>query len=93
MIRTKQRWISEQKERLEQRLEDMQRYRFGPENVEKLRRRLADRLESASSEDRRFVLEVVGNNVIVQADGTWEVELQVPRETPAAEEDLQIVNS
>ena len=64
------------------------------QHLDVLRRRLDARLEGASHADRRFVLEAVGAKVIVQADGTWELELQVPREPVEPEaNDLQIVNS
>ncbi len=93
LIRTKQRWIAEQQERVEHQLEDIQRYSFDPQSIETLRQRLEARLAAATPEDRRFVLEAVGANIIVQADGAWELELQVPREVPTPESDLQIVNS
>ena len=93
LIRTKQRWIAEQRERLERQLADIQRYIFDPQSIEMLRQRLAARLATATPDDRRFILEAVGTKVIVQAEGTWELELQVPREVSAPEGDLQIVNS
>ncbi len=93
LIRTRQRWIAEQGERLEQQLADIQRYSFDPQSIEMLRQRLEAKLATATPDDRRFILEAVGTKVIVQADGTWELELQVPREVPAPEGDLQIVNS
>ncbi len=93
LIRTRQRWIAEQRERLERQLADIQRYSIDPQSIEMLRQRLAARLAAATPDDRRFILGAVGTKVIVQADGTWELELQVPREVQAPEGDLQIVNS
>ena len=55
-----------------------------------LRERLKARLEAATPEDQRFILEAVGTTVVAHSDGTWELELQVPQETP---EPVQIVNS
>ena len=94
LIRTRQRWIVEQRDLIESQLADLERYRFDPASLDVLRRRLDARLEGASHKDRRFVLEAVGTKVIVQADGTWELELQVPREAVEPEaNDLQIVSS
>ena len=105
LIRTRQLRIAEERERLEQQLADIQRYSLDPQSVETLRQRLEARLASATPEDRGFILEAVGTKIIVQADGTWELELQVPRGTPdnpgggTADEtlmpadSLQVVNS
>lgn len=60
LIRTRQRWLAEQRERLKRQLADLERYSISPESVELLRARLAERLAGATPEDRRFVLEAVG---------------------------------
>ncbi len=94
LIRTKQRWIKEQRERIAGQLADLERHSFNPESVAVLRKRLDARLAGATAEDRRFVLEAVGTKVIVQANGTWELELQVPRGAPGpAGSGVQIVNT
>ena len=94
LIRTRQRWIAEQRERLEHQLADIRLYSFDPDNVERLGQRLEARLAAATPDDRRFILEAVGAKVIVQADGTWELELQIPREVPPLPAPaLQVVNS
>ena len=93
LIRTRQRWIVEQRERLEQQLADIQRYSFDPQSIEMLRQRLEARLATETPDDRRFILEALGTKVMAQADGTWELELQVPREVPVLEGGLHIVNA
>ena len=93
LIRTRQRWIAEQMERLQGQLQDIQRYSFDPESVEQLRRRLEVRLGSATPEDRRFIFEALGVKVLAQTDGSWELELQVPRDASTPAENLQVVNS
>jgi len=93
LIRTRQHWIDEQRQRLEQQLSDIQQFSFNPQTVEMLRKRLEARLVTATPEDLRYILNALGVKVLVQADKTWELELQVPREVPQAEEVLQIVNS
>ena len=75
LIRTRQRWIAEQRELLEQQLSDVQNYTFNPQSLEILRQRLETRLATATTEDRRFILEAVGTQVLVQADGAWELSL------------------
>ncbi len=93
LIRTKQRWIEEQSKRLQDQLDDVERYTFTPEAIALLRRRLDTRLAAATPEDRRFVLEAVGTKGFVQIDGSWDLELQIPRHTQESEDALQIVNS
>ncbi len=67
----------------------MRAMEFDPKSVEILRQRLEAKLETATPEDRRFILDAVGAKVLVQADGAWELELQVPRGVPAAEGPVQ----
>ena len=74
LIHTRQRWIAEQMERLDQQLADIQRYSFTPERIGKLRERLEARLEAATPQNRRFILEAVGATVVAHADGRWELE-------------------
>ena len=94
LIRTKRQWIAEQRARLLNQVEELERHRFNPEAVELLHKRLSARLEVANPEDRRFVLEAVGAKVVVRADGRWDLELQVPRQDPELPIlDLQTVNS
>lgn len=69
LIRTRQRWLAEQRERLDA------------------------KLATATPEDRRFILGALSVKVMAQLDGTWELDLQVPREAPAPAANLQIVSS
>jgi hypothetical protein len=93
LIRTRQCWIEEQLERIQAQLADLERFSFSPEAIALLRKRLDARLVGTTVEDKRFVLEAVSAKVIVQADGTWELELQVPCQVPEPAGELQIVNS
>jgi site-specific DNA recombinase len=93
LIRSRQRWIEEQLERIQAQLTDLERFSFSPEAIALLRNRLDTRLAGTTVEDKRFVLEAVGAKVMVQADGTWELELQVPCQVPEPAGELQIVNS
>ena len=93
LIRTKQRWIEEQLDRVQTQNNELERFSFSPEAVTLLRERLDARLTGATSEDQRFVLEAVGTKVLAQTDGTWELELQIPRQITGPAEEVQIVNS
>ena len=81
-LSARRRWIEEQKERVQRQLDDLERNNISPEAVAELRRRLKGRLQSASAEDNRFVLEALETRVVAQTDGSWELEVQVPREEP-----------
>jgi site-specific DNA recombinase len=93
LIRTRQRWIVEQTGRIQGQLDDIERYSFSEEAVALLRQRLETRLAGSTCGDKRFVLEAVGSKVIVHSDGSWELELQVPRQVAEPTADFQIVNS
>lgn len=93
LIQTRQLWIAEQRQRLEQQLSDVQRYTFDPQHIEILRQRLESKLETASAEDRQYILNALGAKVLVHGDGIWELELQVPLAVHQPERDLQIVNN
>ncbi len=90
LIQTRRRWIDEQRQRLEAQIADLECFTVTPESLAALRSRVEERLESASVEDRRFVLDTIGASVITQGDGTWELELKVPREIPT---EVQIANT
>jgi hypothetical protein len=93
LIRTRQRWIGEQIQRVQAQLEDIERYSFSEEAIALLRHRLEARLAGSTPEDQRFVLEAVGARVIVQADRSWELEMQIPRSASEPDDALQIVNT
>ena len=50
----------------------------GVEAIKMLRERMVDKLNSASPEDRRFILEAVDTRVTVKQDKTLEISLGVP---------------
>ena len=79
LIRTRRRWIAEQRQHLERQLTDLERYNLSPESIAALRKRVESRLTNASPQDRRFVLEALGTQVIAHDDGTWELQLEVPK--------------
>ena len=83
-------WIREQRERLTVQLKELERRTFTPQDIEALLRRVRSRLSSASPGDRRFVLEAVGASVFSCGDGSWEIELEVPK---TASEELQVVSN
>ena len=90
LITTRRRWISEQRERLTVQLQQLKRHTFTPEDIDALLCRVRSRLAGASPSDRRFVLEAVGTSVFSRGDGSWEVELEIPK---TASEELQVVSN
>jgi hypothetical protein len=74
-------------------LSDLEWYSFNPEAIALLRQRLEANLAGSTHEDKRFILEAVGTKVIAQADGSWELELQVPCQPIVQDKGFQIVNS
>jgi hypothetical protein len=93
LIRTNQLWLTEQRKRVEDQILEVQRYTVDPQNIELLRQRLGARLAPATPEDREFVFDALGVKVLVGGDGSWELELEVPRGIPEPDKDFQIVNN
>ena len=77
--------------RLQGQLDELERNNISPEAVAELRSRLDERLQTASAENKRFVLDALETRVIAQIDGSWELEVQVPRRKEP--ELMQTVNS
>jgi hypothetical protein len=90
LIRARRRWLEEERRRLGDQLADIERLSFSPDAVESLRRRFEERLARATPKDRRFVLESLGAKVIAHPDGTWDMEIELPRQVQS---DLQIEHS
>jgi len=93
VIRTRRRWIIEEKARLQAQLDHLGNGPPNPAAVVMLGDQLRERLVGATPEDRRSVLDAVGATIIAQGDGTWELELEIPQEPPPAEPEMQLVNS
>jgi len=82
LIRARQKWIREQRDRLLIQLADVQRYTVDASSIKLMRERLESRVVTATAEDRRFILEALGTQIIAHGDGTWELQLEVPRQIP-----------
>jgi hypothetical protein len=93
LIHTRQRWIKEEIERVQVQIKDLELYTFSSEALALLRQRLEARLASPTPEDIQYILEAVGARVVVQTDGSWELELQVPRQPAEQVKGFQIVNN
>ncbi|MEE8158150.1 MAG: recombinase family protein, partial [Dehalococcoidia bacterium] len=93
LIRTRRRWIGEERGRVQAQLDDLGDGPPDPAAMAKLGDALSERLAGATPEDRRSVLDAVGATIIAQGDGTWELELEIPQEPPPSEPEMQIVNS
>jgi hypothetical protein len=91
LIRTRRRWIEEERERLKAQMDDLQDLGSGLDGLRMLKDRLGDKLAQGSWEDQRFVLDAVGASVLAPGDGDWELEL--PQEPPAGPPKGQIGNA
>ena len=93
LIRTRRRWIGEEMNRVQAQLDDLGDGPPDPAAVAMLGDQLREQLAGATPADRRSVLDAVGATIIAQGDGTWELELVIPKDPPPAEPELQIVNN
>lgn len=92
LIRTRRRWIIEEKARLQAQLDDLGDGPPNPAAVAMLSDLLRARLVGAKPKDRRSVLDAVGATIVAQGDGTWELELEIPQEPSPSEPKIQLVN-
>ncbi len=90
LIRTRRHWLEEERDRLQTQLADIERLSFSPEAIESLRQRFEERLTRATPEDQRFVLESLGAKVVAYPNGTWDMEIELPRQVPS---NMQIEHS
>ena len=92
LIRARRRWIGEERERVQSRLNDLGDGPPDPKALGMLAGRLKERLSSATCQDQRFILDALGATIIAQGDGTWELELEIPPDPSADTPEVQIVN-
>ena len=91
LIGTRLRWVQDRRAELAQQLLELEQHNFSSEDIETLRESVQSRLAGATLSDKRFVLESVGAQVLSNGDGTWEIEVQVPKQI-SPEKKLQFVS-
>jgi len=77
LLLVERKWISEERERITQRLADLKKKSVSLVSLGQLRQQMADRLFSDKFEDRRFILEALNTRVIVTTEGAIEVEFTI----------------
>ena len=77
LLLAERKWISEERQRIQERLADLNKQTISLVNLDQLRQRMADRLFSDSFADRRFILEALQTKVIVTTEGAVEVEFTI----------------
>ena len=77
LLLAERKWVSEERERIAQRLTDLRKKSVSLVSLGQLRQQMADRLFSDKFEDRRFVLEALNTKVIVTTEGAVEVEFTI----------------
>ncbi len=78
LIKARRTWLKEEVEREKVKLAAVQRQSVTKDRVEATRKRLEDRLNSATDEDWRFILEALGTRIVAFGDGSWDIEINVP---------------
>ena len=77
-IETKQRWITQERERTLEQLSQLKAKSISLVGLEQLRGKVEQRLASREFADRRYILEALGTRIIVTTEGTSEVEFTIP---------------
>jgi len=86
LLVTRRSWLDEEIMQRKTRLESLHQAAMNQQSVEMVRHRLQDRLDGATDDDWRFILETLRVRVYAFEDGTWDIEVNVPiatsRSTP-----------
>jgi len=77
LLVAERKWISEERERVNQRLTELKQQAISLVGLDQLRQQMAERLFSDKFEDRRFILEALNTRVIVTTEGAIEVEFTI----------------
>ena len=93
LIRGRRKWISKQRQRIASRLEALTRGFPTPEAMATLQQRLGAVLASEVCHDKSLILDALGVTIIAHGDGSWDLEMEVPREVSSAVQDGQIENT
>ena len=73
-------------------LNDLDEGGVDPSALELLRDRLSGHMARGTSDDRRFLLDSLGATIIAAGDGSWELEVEIPKNTQPEVPELQIAN-
>jgi len=80
LLTAKRNWLKEENERLTTKLSNLKKYDAKKEMVQQMRKSLQANLDRASNEDWRFILESIGAKIMAFADGSWDIEINIPVE-------------
>ena len=92
-IRNRLQGIYEQRQRALGQLENLCRGWPTVETLQALQQRLGAVLTSEVTRDRSFLLDALGVAIIAHGDGSWDLQLEIPREASATIQDQQIVTT
>ena len=93
VIRSRRQGIEERRRRVLSQLEMLDQGFPTAEAMEALQQRLGSVLSSEASRDRSLIFDALGVSVIAHGDGSWDLELEVPREVAPTVQDVQIENT
>jgi len=77
LLLAERQWMSQERERINQRLADLRQQSVSLVSLDQLRQQMSDRLFSDAFADRRFILESLNTKVIVTTEGAIEVEFTI----------------
>ncbi|QYY58441.1 recombinase family protein [Dehalococcoides mccartyi] len=77
MILAERKWISEERQRIQQKHTDLKQQAVSLTGLDQLREQMSDKILSDSFDDRRFVLESLQTRIIVTTDGRTEIEFTI----------------
>lgn len=78
LLKAERSWCQDEGERLERQLESMQQRALDVEKVRAMCSQFSSRLDNATEEDRRFILESLGTKVTVSEDGRIRLTFSLP---------------
>jgi len=78
LLTAERQWIAEERERIHGELTHLNQQSVSLVSLEQLRGQVEEKLASTEFADRRFILEALGTKVIVNTEGSLEVEFAIP---------------
>jgi len=80
LLKAERQWVTEEKERVDEKLKRLNQESVSLVSLERLRGQVERKLASTEFADRRFILEALGTKVVVTTNGSVEVEFAIPTE-------------
>ena len=78
VLLTRRTWLEQEIARQKGKISDLDKNLLNADSIEAVRKQLQDKLDNATDEDWRMILETLGVKVYMFDGGTWDIEVNIP---------------